>query len=167
MDIALSPTYSATAKQEVTQWIINLLGRPQLDGHTKPASLSGHLYINNIAKLIGAGRWAIEETTIFVGGTSTSDSVPVFTRLAILAAIAKAVDIMAGPLVERFSTRLAEEIRKQTQQVYGLMLTSSIRPQRLAVDMANCLVATEINGQWSLPSGAPAEVTESWIIMNF
>ena len=167
MDVALTPTYSAAIKDETSKWLLALLGRANLDGVSKPVSLTGHVYINNAPKLYLAGRWQLDDSFIHLAGTTSDQNISSFSRLAILAAIAKSTGVMEGPLVERFSVRLAEEIRKQTQQVYGLIVSATQTPQRMAIDPVGCQVATEINGRWTLQSGATVEVGESWIIMNF
>jgi hypothetical protein len=70
-------------------------------------------------------------------------------------------------VLNAISAKLVTLIRESTTSVYSSLVVSQITPKRLAVNLANCQVAAEINDRWALPGGAPAEVDASWITMDF
>jgi hypothetical protein len=58
-------------------------------------------------------------------------------------------------------------MKEETIGVYNSVIRASNRPSRIALDQTNGRVAAEIKGTWLLTSGAPAEVDDKWIIMDF
>ena len=154
-------------RAEATTWLTKLLEHPRLEGISKPTSIIGYLYIDGTPRQLITGRWEVNETSVSLAGSTSSQSVPVFTRLAILTGVANLCGIMTGPLMDRFTASLVREIQASTFQIHNLMVSSVVKPRRIAVDNTNCRIAAEVNGVWTLPGGAPVQVDETWITMNF
>lgn len=167
MNIALLANDIESLKTTTTNWITSLLLDPNFSGADKPSSIKGYLYVNEVPMILQRGTWQITGDSIYLARTNSE--VPNMTKLAIITAIASMTGILQNNtvLVERISTRLVEEIRLSTLAVHKLMLASTARPTRLAIDNIGCRVAAEMDGTWFLPGGAPVEVDSTWIIMNF
>ena len=166
MDISLQPTDNTIRLRDATQFLTRILDSPQLSGWNIPISIRGVLYINNTPRLIHQGSWQLDESTIYLAGSASL--VEPLTRIAILTAIANMTGAIENPtIVEKISARLSQAISEAVRSTYSGIVRSAQRPNRLAVNTALAQVAAEINGTWLTTSGAPVEVNNSWIIMDF
>lgn len=167
MDISIRHPHPDTIKAESAKWLMSLLDTPGLSGQHLPSYIRGYIFIDGVPRALCSGSWQISSDLIYLA--RSGDHVPMFTKLAILTAIGNMTGALDNnmALVEKLSTRLVAEIRASTMMIHGLMLTSAVKPTRLAVDQVNCRVAADLNGSWFLPGGAPVEVDNTWIIMDF
>jgi hypothetical protein len=133
---------------------------------TFPFELRTYLYVDGGLHLVSGGPWQITGDAIYL--PNASRAVEPLTKLGVLAAIASATKASQDPMIlEKITTRLVALLNEATVNVYGAIITSTQRPTRLAIDHENLQVAAEINERWLLTSGAPAEVTDKWITMDF
>lgn len=148
-------------------FLTRVLDAPTLGGIELPGGIRGYIYVDGRARHLVNGNWEVQDDVIYLArGTTRLDP---FTKLGILGAIASltgAVDEQV--IIDKLSARLVQAIQESTVGIYASLLrVEAGRPTRLAIDQANCRVAAELNGAWHLSSGAPVEVDDTWIIMDF
>jgi hypothetical protein len=151
----------------VSNWILPVLATPTLIGRNFPRDANCLIYIDNLPFTVVSGSWAMDGNFVYMAQEAPG-RIPLFDRLVLLAAMAAATGATQNELVlNAISTKLVAMIRESTTSVYSSLVVSQVTPKRLAVNLANCQVAAEINDRWALPGGAPAEVDASWITMDF
>lgn len=167
MEISIKPPDPDVHKPVITDFLNRVLDHPLFYGPSKPLAIRGYLWINGAPRLLSDGSWQIGADAIYL--SRPSEHVDQFTKLSIITGIASFTGVLEGnlELVQKISTRLTGLIRDHTQVVHSLMVSSTVKPSKLAVNQSTCQVAANINDGWFLPGGAPVEVDESWIIMDF
>ena len=167
MQISSMSENPADRVRVVSDWMLAVLATPTLTGRSFPLEAYCTLYIDGVPKHTMAGSWNVDSSFLYLPQEAVG-RVPVFDRLAILAAIAAATGATANPrLGEAISAKLVALIKDGTMAVYSSIIGSTAPPQRLAINMDTSQLAAMMDGRWSYPSGAPAEVTDSWITMDF
>lgn len=166
MNIGLQPSDNTARLRDATVFLTRILDSPTLSGWSIPLSIKGVIYINNTPHHLAQGTWQIDGTYIYMA--SHSELVEPLIRIAILTAIANLTGAIENPtIVEKISARLTQAISESVRSVYAGIVRSAQQPTRLAVNTALAQVAAEINGLWFTTSGSPAEVNDSWIVMDF
>jgi hypothetical protein len=166
MHISLQPIDPTPRLVSAKAWLTRILNTPLLSGVDLPRDIKGYIYINDVPHVINRGSWAIENTSLYVGGTS--DQVDPMSRLAILTCIANLTGAIADPaIVALIEGKLVSTISDSIRSVYHGFMKSTVNPSRLAIDQSNNRIAAELNGGWYLTSGAPVEVNDQWIVMDF
>ena len=168
MQLSLNPSNNSGIRESAITWLQDILNRPAFSGIYIPENIKGYIYVNNEPRLLKQGGWEINNGTGYIALARNPGLVDNFTKLGILSCIANMTGVMQDPsIIELFSQKLVVCVTEVVRNLHGNIIRSNIPPTRLAIDQANYLVAAELNGSWHLTSGAPVEVTESWIIMDF
>jgi hypothetical protein len=166
MQITSVPPDQAALTARAVTWLSTVLDDPNMNKNTFPPELKMYLYVDGTLRQVLGGTWQINADTIYL--PNASRAVEPLTKLGVLAAIASATKASQDPVIlAKITTRLVALLNEATVNVYGSIITSMQRPTRLAIDHENLQVAAEINERWLLTSGAPAEVTDKWITMDF
>ena len=166
MQISAVPLDGDSIRATAVRWLDVLLASPDLTGTTFPESIKYYLYVDGIPKRLIYGSWQVTGDHLYLPGRSSQ--IEPLTRLSILAAIAAITGASRTPsIVEKISQQLVTILNESTKTIYKSIITSPQAPSRLAIDQEHLLVAAEINNTWMLTSGAPVEVTDKWIIMDF
>lgn len=166
MIVTHCPPSTTEFKARAVRYLSCLLDHPRLTGPTLPTEFNGLLWIDNVPKRVTGGYWEIMGNNIVIGAEGANT--PLIDRLAILSALSAMLGVSTDPVIQqKVMTALTRILQESTTTIYGALVASVARPNRLAINMSQCLVAAELNNAWFLPSGAPVEVTDSWITMNF
>lgn len=166
MRISLQPNDPTSRLANAKAWLTRILSTPALNGVELPRDIKGYIYINDVPHTIARGTWQLDGSTCFVG--NTSEQVDPLSRLAILTCIANMTGAIDDPaIVALIEGKLVSTISDSIRSVYHGFIKSTVNPNRLAIDQANNRIAAELNGGWYLTSGAPVEVNDSWIVMDF
>lgn len=166
MRISLQPNDPAPRLASAKAWLTRILSTPTLSGVDLPRDLKGYIYINDVPHVLARGTWQLDGSTCFVG--NASELVDPLSRLAILTCIANMTGAIDDPaIVALIEGKLVSTISDSIRSVYHGFVRSTVIPSRLAIDQSNNRIAAELNGGWYLTSGAPVEVNDSWIVMDF
>lgn len=151
----------------ITNWMLPILASPTLTGRSFPTEAHCSIYVDNAAKLVMGGSWNIENSYIYVPQEAIG-RVSLLDRLAVLAAIAGATGIGADQRIQdAIVTTLIRLIRESTVSLHSSLVVSAVPPTRLAINMTTAQLAANVAGRWTLTGGAPVEVDESWITLDF
>ena len=167
MHISLQPQNPEARLANAKPWLTRILTSPTLSGYELPRDLKGYIYIDDIPYQLARGSWQSDGSGVmYVGGTSSQ--IEPLTRLAIISCIANLTGAIDDPAIVRLiEAKLVTTISDSIRTVYHGFVRSDQSPSRLAIDNVNSRVAAEIGGRWLLTSGAPAEVNETWTVMDF
>lgn len=166
MHISSQPQDNTIRLRDATAFLTRILDSPSLSALSMPSSIRSIIYINNVGLTLMGGSWQIDGATIYLAGNSAT--VEPLTRIGILTAIANFTGAIENPvIVEKISNRLVQAVSESIRSTYSGMIRATQRPSRLAINQVLAQVAAEINGQWFTTSGAPVEVNNSWITMDF
>lgn len=149
------------------EWLLPILSNPNLDGSRNiPSCLMLPLYVNGEIRLLKGGYWQMDSVYIFLPLPSTN--MHKLDKLSVLSAIAGAVGLTNDPAIqEKLIYRLTDIMKETSLTIYGNLVEATHHVSRLAIHPETCQVAAEVGGKWLTPSGAPMEVADSWIIMDF
>ena len=149
-------------------WLNRLLDDPRLCGPNLPDYIRMHMYVNSTPRPVRFGTWQITDDTIYLPRAGSDSVVHPLTKLAILSAIASHTGaIRDAGLVTKITTKLGLLLKEEALGTYSNVVRSHHKPSRLAIDQDNFQIAAEMDGRWLLPSGAPVEVGDKWITMDF
>ena len=168
MHISSRPRDREAQSIRARDWLLGVLNQPTLSGNGRsyPASLNTVIYIDETPRYVSNGYWAIASTGIQL--PTEAGNVSPLERLTILAALASVHGATAFPEVtSKIIERLVDTMRTTTLSVYENLIDATARPSRIAINERTFQVAAELEGHWILTSGAPIEVDDSWIIMDF
>jgi len=160
-----NPTAVAAA---ATPWLHRLLDEPRMCGTGLPAVIRAYIYVSEQPHQLIYGSWQVAEGSIYLPRLAGDCTVHPLTKLAILAALASYTGATNdATLVTKITTRLVGLLKEEAMGTYSNVVRSYTTPSRLAIDQDNYQIAAELNGRWLLPSGAPVEVNDKWITMDF
>lgn len=166
MRISLQPNDPAPRLASAKAWLTRILSTPTLSGVDLPRDIKGYIYINDVPHQLARGAWVIGDGLCYIG--NTNENVDPLTRLAVLTCIANMTGAIADPaIVALIEGKLVSTISDSVCSVYHGFMRSTVNPSRLAIDQFNNRIAAELNGGWYLTSGAPVEVDNTWIVMDF
>ena len=146
-------------------FLMDVLSRPRFSGPRWP-EVRSIIYIDGRATRIQAGTWEINAENVYLAGAS--EGVADLERLAVLSGIARLYRLTDDvELLDAFSTGITKAIQNTMAPLWGNLVESEAPPEKLAVNMKTGEVAALINKRWVKASGAPVEVDDSWIEMEF
>jgi hypothetical protein len=168
MYISSVPPNPAAIRAVATPWLHRLLDDPRMCGTVAPEQVRGYLYIQETPRQIAYGTWQVGVDAIYLPRAGNDPIVHPLTKLAIISAIAAMTGATSDPeLVTKITTKLVVLLKEEAIGTYANIVRSYHKPSRLAIDQENYQIAAEMDGRWLLPSGAPTEVGENWITMDF
>lgn len=166
MRISATPSDPGVLKRAVAPWLLGLLDNPNLTSPSLPQALRMYIYVDDIPRRLYHGGWQIDGDTLYLPGPS--NNIDTFTRLSILSVIAGVTRAIEHPLVvEKITQQLVTIINESTQVIFNNVLTSTHKPERLAIDHVHLRIAAEMNGAWLMANGVPVEVDPSWTTIDF
>lgn len=153
-------------RETAIAWIQPILADPNFTGRTFPTTLNSLLYVENQPSFVAQGVWTVVPGTIRLPGQN--DGLGKLDKLSVLSALISTWGIQDAPgMTERVMTRLTEIIKETTLSVYSNIISATQRPSRMALNLNTYQIAAEMMDRWTLAGGAPIEVDDTWIILDF
>lgn len=167
MQVSMQHPDRPALKAVAIPFLTRILDAPTLGGVELPAGVKGYVYIDGRPRALANGSWELQDDIVYLARSGAR--VDPFMKLGILGAVANMTGAIEDPaIVSKLSGRLAQAVQESTVSTYGaIMRVDSARPTRIAIDQPGARVAAELHGAWHLSSGAPVEVDDKWIIMDF
>ena len=166
MRVSIAHSNPERLKDVSRRWIVSLLENEYLNSDEKPPSIKGYIYMDDVPKLLRGGAWEIGIEFVTLASPSSRPVDPL-TKISIISAIANLTGILEEPAIIGGLTRhITKALTDSITNVYAGIVRSGAVPTHFALHPQTCTAALQRNNTWYLPSGAPVEVDNTWIIMD-